>query len=95
MTKDELILKSGSFIECLHSDRLDSITVREGIVRATKDCYISSRGHAYAKAFVFPIEVKEELRAIVANRQKLREALEVSIGLVFKLNNRIARGEFN
>jgi hypothetical protein len=45
------------------------------------------------QAYTYPAEYKDELIAILTERQKLRKAYDDSLKLLFELRNKVTRGD--
>lgn len=64
------------------------------VVKVEGEYSLCTDGERYATAFMFPWSARVELTRIISHRAELKKQFEDSIGEIFKLRNRISRGEF-
>lgn len=101
--KEELIKAAGKFL--VVGDYEDPSAIRElTFVNVTKDFFVGqdertaiedprNPNQKFMREFCWPPQAREELEEILRERQKLRKQLDDSMGLVYQLNNKIARGD--
>lgn len=95
--KEQLIQAVGKFI--VVADLADPASITEYTLDGDQGKFVY-RGHndrykdqRFSKEFCWPVQAKDELIAILTERQLLQKALDRSLGLVYELNNKIARGD--
>ena len=94
--KHEMIVAAGRFL--VVGDMADPASITEykldgvdpGVYRCSSESYTNQRVIA---EYCWPVEAREELVTILTERQRLQKALDDSMGLVYQLGNKIARGE--
>lgn len=88
---------------CWTGDFTDPQSIQRGTVTKTQppgamallwvDHYHKAEDCIY-QAWCWPLKANDELLAVVTERQRLKKAFDDSMGLVYELRNRVARGEF-
>lgn len=96
-----LKLKVGDPIVWCVNDLVDP-KIRSGTITKISPretwCWVDGHHKAedcVAYEYVFPASAKDELIKILEERRALKKAYDDSIGLIYKLRNRVALGEFD
>ncbi len=66
----------------------------EGTVSKADRDYVWIGKEAYSRAYAFPIEMKEEVLSVIAQRKALMKAYNDSMALVYALTNKRANGDY-
>ena len=96
MSKHDLIVAAGKFLVAGRDD--DPTSVSEYKLDGVRDdCYLGSndkyKDQMMYKDYCWPVQVRDELISVLTERNKLMKAYNESMGLIYELNNKIARGE--
>lgn len=91
-TRVERIREAGKFIYVPDFNDPGSIVILP-VTKEDKDCFISGKDGYYFKDMCFPLEAMEELVKITTEGKRLKAALDDNMGNVYKLLNKITKGE--
>jgi hypothetical protein len=97
MNKHELIVAAGKFLVMEDDSNPNALREYSYDSLATGGVLVGSRP-GFDKQLImieycWPVQVKEELVAILTERRRLKQAYDKSMGLIYELTNKIQRGE--